>query len=141
MSRRSHDLPGSAGKRHAGPRAAGGTFQKCTELAGCEMHKSFLILFAMRCFLWKAVCSETGLYRLGRGQQKRSERNLAGALLHSGRGGWKRAVFLILAGRDSLTRQVRTVGGTSLATYFIKVVGEAPTGRSRRLIVTEHGIS
>src|SRR5258708_9591889 len=50
VSRRSHDLPGSAGKRHAGQRAAGGTFQKCTELAGCVMHKSFLILFAMRCF-------------------------------------------------------------------------------------------
>src|SRR5258707_15131832 len=93
MSRRSQDLPGSAGKRHAGPRAAGGTFQKCTELAGCEMHKSFLFLFAMRCFLWKAVCSETGLYRLGRGQQKRSERNLAGALLHSEGGGRKRASY------------------------------------------------
>src|SRR5947209_12782276 len=92
MSRRSHDLPGSAGKRHAGPRAAGGTFQKCTELAGCEMHKSFLILFAMRCFLWKAVCSETSPYRLGRGQQKRSERNLAGALLHLVGGQWKRAI-------------------------------------------------
>ncbi len=26
----------------------------------------------MECFLWKAVCSETGLYRLGRGQQKRA---------------------------------------------------------------------
>jgi hypothetical protein len=35
-------------------------------------------------------------------------------------------VFLILPGRDSLTRQVRTVGGTSLATYFMKVMGEAP---------------
>src|SRR5258708_5673304 len=40
--------------------------QKCTEVAGCEMDKSFLILFAMRCFLWKAVCSETGPYRLGK---------------------------------------------------------------------------
>jgi hypothetical protein len=30
--------------------------------------------------------------------------------------------------------------GNALATYFMKVVGEAPTGRSRRLIVTEHGI-
>ena len=30
--------------------------------------------------------------------------------------------------------------GNALATYFIKVVDEAPTGRSRRLIVTEHGI-
>ena len=46
------------------------------------MCKSSLIPQTMEMFLWKAVCSETGLYRLGRGQQKRSERNLAGALLH-----------------------------------------------------------
>jgi hypothetical protein len=71
---------------------------------------------------WRAVCAERCLHG-------------------SGRGGWKRAVFLILPGRDSLTRQVRTASGTSLATYFMKVVGEAPTGRSIRLIVTEHGIS
>jgi len=70
---------------------------------------------------WRAVCCESSLHG-------------------SGRGGWKRAVFLILPGRESLTRQVRTVGGTSLATYFMKVVGEAPPGRSRRLIVTEHGM-
>ena len=121
MSRRSHDLPGSAGKRHAGPRAAGGTFQKCTELAGCEMHKSFLILFAMRCFLWKAVCSETGLYRLGRGQRKRAGKHLAGALLHLGRGRWKRAAFLILPARGILHRQVGIPSGTSLAAYFTNV--------------------
>ena len=30
--------------------------------------------------------------------------------------------------------------GNALATYFIKVVDKAPTGRSRRLIVTEHGM-
>ncbi len=47
------------------------------------MHKSFLILSAMKWVLWKAVCSETGPYRLRRGQRKRSERNLVGALLHS----------------------------------------------------------
>jgi hypothetical protein len=50
------------------------------------MHQSLLIPDATIGFLWKAVCSETGLYRLGRGQQKRSVMNLAGALLHLGGG-------------------------------------------------------
>jgi len=71
-------------------RVAGERCQKCKGLVGHAMCKSSLIPQAMEIFLWKAVCSETGLYRLGRGQQKRSERNLAGALLHSGRDGWKR---------------------------------------------------
>jgi len=51
-------------------------------LQGRVMHQSLLIPDATIGFLWKAVCSETGLYRLGRGQQKRSVMNLAGALLH-----------------------------------------------------------
>src|SRR5258708_155619 len=48
------------------------------------MRKSLLIPDAMICFLWKAVCSETGLYSLGRGQRRRAVKYLAGALLHSG---------------------------------------------------------
>ena len=98
MSRRSDDLPGRSGDPIAGQRAAGGAGQNCVGLQGRAMHKTLLIPDAMAGFLWKAVCSETGLYSLGRGQQKRSERNLAGALLHSGRGRWKRAALMIPPG-------------------------------------------
>jgi hypothetical protein len=55
------------------------------------MHKSSLNPTCPGTFLWKATCRETCPCRLGRGQRKRSERNLAGALLHLGRGRWKRA--------------------------------------------------
>ena len=37
-------------------------------------------------FLWKAECVEMRLLGLGRGQRRRAERNLAGALLHLGGG-------------------------------------------------------
>jgi len=52
------------------------------------------LLFPMttECFLWKATCRETCPCRLGRGQRKRAGgKHLAGALLHSEEGGWKRA--------------------------------------------------
>ncbi len=52
-SRRSHDLPGRAGKRHTGRRVAGGTCHNRMELEGREMRKPFLILTAMRCFSGK----------------------------------------------------------------------------------------
>jgi hypothetical protein len=36
------------------------------------MRKSLLIPDALICLLWKAVCVETRLYSLGRGQRKRA---------------------------------------------------------------------
>jgi hypothetical protein len=38
----------------------------------------------------------------------------------SGRGGWKRAAFLILPARGILSRQVGTTSGTSPTAYFIR---------------------
>ena len=58
-------------------------------LAGREMRKTFLSPKAMMCILWKAVCSETGQYSLGRGQRNRAARHLAGVLLHSEGRGWR----------------------------------------------------
>lgn len=46
------------------------------------MRKTCLTPEAMTCLLWKAVCSETGLHRLGRGRWKRIIRYLASGLLH-----------------------------------------------------------
>lgn len=46
------------------------------------MRKPLFIPDAMVGVHWKAVCSETGLYSLGRGQRKRAAKYLAGALLH-----------------------------------------------------------
>ncbi len=81
------------------------------------MCKSSLIPQAMEMFLWKAVCSETGLYRLGRGQQKRSERNLAGALLHSGQG-----------------RRKRTDNSTSSASYMLPKLRRDPGAHSKTVL-------
>jgi len=50
------------------------------------MRQSLLTPDAMIGLLWKAVCVEMRLYSLGRGQQRRAEKYLAGALLHLGRG-------------------------------------------------------
>ena len=51
------------------------------------MHKPLLIPNAMMGVLWKAVCSETGLYRFGKGVTKKGHENfiwyLVGTLLHS----------------------------------------------------------
>ena len=46
-------LKARSGNPVAGQRAAGGTFQKCFELAGRVMHKSYLILRAMEWFSGK----------------------------------------------------------------------------------------
>src|SRR6266700_4408749 len=91
VSRGSHVPPGRSGEPVARQRAVGETGQKCRRVQGRVMRQSSLIPKAMTCFLWKAECVEMRLLGLGRGQQKRSERNLAGALLRSGRGGGKRA--------------------------------------------------
>ena len=55
------------------------------------MRQSLLIPKAMTGVLWKAECVEMRLLGLGRGQQRRAEKYLAGALLHSEEGGGKRA--------------------------------------------------
>ena len=73
MSRRSRDLPGSAGKRCTGQRVAGEAFLNESELGGREMRKSFLILNSQRCFLWKAECIERCLLGLGKGSWKRAD--------------------------------------------------------------------
>ncbi len=46
------------------------------------MRQSLLIPKAMTGVLWKAECVEMRLPGLGRGQQRRAEKYLAGALLH-----------------------------------------------------------
>jgi hypothetical protein len=45
----------------------------------------------------------------------------------SGRGGWKRAAFLILPARGILSRQVGTISGTSPTAYFISMPANAWT--------------
>jgi hypothetical protein len=60
------DLEGEI--RGSDRRAKGGrrNGSELPELHGCVMRQSLLHPTAMICVLWKAVCSETGLYSLGR---------------------------------------------------------------------------
>jgi hypothetical protein len=51
-------LPDKGGRRNTAERSG---------LQGRTMRKSLLIPNALMCPLWKAVCSETSLHRLGRG--------------------------------------------------------------------------
>jgi hypothetical protein len=94
MSRRSRDLPGSAGKRCTGQRVAGEAFLNESELGGREMRKSFLILNSQRCFLWKAECIERCLLGLGKGSWKRADDQSKGTgtvrFNHSRQPFWKR---------------------------------------------------
>ena len=111
MSRRSHDLPGRSGNPVAGQRAAGGTFQNGFELVGHVMYKSCLILRAMEWFsgkpsainvarsVWEgadekgpAMVPRQPPTSFGKGRMKKGQQwYLVSRLLHSGRGGWKRA--------------------------------------------------
>jgi len=72
------------------------------------MRKSLLIPNAMICVLWKAVCSETGLYSLGRGQRRRAGKYLAGALLHVDAG--KERKLLPMHTRAKAPLPIRTKG-------------------------------
>ena|SRR2546423_138121 len=94
MSRGGHVPPGRTRRSSTGQRVAGETGLHGKGLRGRAMHKSSLSPTGLGLLLWKATCRETCPCRLGRGQRKRTGRHLAGALLHLGEGGRKRAATM-----------------------------------------------
>ncbi|EFH80877.1 hypothetical protein Krac_1509 [Ktedonobacter racemifer DSM 44963] len=110
-------------------------------LQGREMHKSLLIPDAMICLLWKAECVEMRLLGLGRGQRKRSKRNLAGALLHSGRDRWKRAEFRIPPGIPGRSEQHQYLAGGLLHLDLVSLLVSLMSNKDELLAGAVGGIS
>ena len=99
MSRRSHDLPGSAGKRHAGQRAAGENESEMPKVA--RPRNASVLAYSRRydLFSLESWMLGNGPVQFGKGATEKGHRYLAGALLHL-EGGKGREALPILTPSD-----------------------------------------